>query len=118
MLKSLPLRWYALMISVRSKSKAAARGTRRRGARDRRRDRRPQLFRLTFERSTPDVISAPGVSKAAIHSYNTVTSWIRRVEIGSRSVHVVAFQLHALCQGLATSELQHKRRRSVPTSGQ
>lgn len=67
---------------------------------------RPQLFRLTFERSTPDVISAPGVSKAAIHSYNTFTSWIRRVEIGSRSVHVVAFQLHALCQGLATSELQ------------
>lgn len=67
---------------------------------------RPELFRLTFERTTPDVIAAPGVRKAATKSYRTFTSWIRRVEIGPRSVHVVAFQFHALCQGLATSELQ------------
>lgn len=67
---------------------------------------RPHLFRLTFERVTPDLLAERHVSKAARATYDALLSWIRRVDIGPRSIDVVAYQFHSLCQSLATSELQ------------
>jgi AcrR family transcriptional regulator len=70
---------------------------------------RPGLFRLTFERAPTDLTAIPSVVEAAMMAYDALATRILRAQdsgaLDRRPTEAVAFMLHALCQGLASSEL-------------
>jgi AcrR family transcriptional regulator len=70
----------------------------------------PEIFRLTFEQVSAQVLEQKRVARAAYASYQALVWWLRRArESGAihkdRSEEVCAFSFHSLCQGLAASEL-------------
>jgi AcrR family transcriptional regulator len=73
---------------------------------------RPHLFRLTFERVTPDLLADSEVASSAFATYEALSRYVERLveatSLGGQSVPAVIFQFHSLCQGLATSELQRQ----------
>lgn len=73
----------------------------------------PMMFRLTFERTQAEVFSADRVTQAAIASYEALINLIERGQQlrdidPSRSPDEIAFMIHSVCQGLASSELAAK----------
>lgn len=72
----------------------------------------PHLYRLTFERVTPDLLADPEVASSAFASYDALSRFVERLAeargLEGQSVPAVLFQFHSLCQGLATSELQRQ----------
>lgn len=70
----------------------------------------PEMFRLTFEQVSAEVLHRPQVSRAAYASYQALETWVRRArEAGAvhpgRPDALCCFTFHSLCQGLASSEL-------------
>lgn len=70
----------------------------------------PELFRLTFERVSREVLAQPEVGRAAQASLDALVARITRARDAGlvhpdRSDMVCAFEFHSLCQGLASSEL-------------
>jgi len=70
----------------------------------------PELFRLTFEQVSGEVLRQPEVGRAALSSFEALVSRIRLARDAGlvhpdRSDVVCAFEFHSLCQGLASSEL-------------
>lgn len=70
---------------------------------------RPHLFRITFDRMSPDVIQQPDVFPQLRRSLAALTARIDRAlasgDLGRRSPHEVAFMFHSICHGLAVNEL-------------
>ena len=73
---------------------------------------RPQLFRLTFERVPAGITTNPTVGAAAMASYEALATSIRRAKaatvLGEWPDAEIAFVFHAVCQGLASSELSRQ----------
>lgn len=70
----------------------------------------PEIFRLTFEQVSAEVLARPPVGRAALSAYQALERRVVRArEAGavhpSRSVETVVFAFHSACQGLASSEL-------------
>ena len=70
---------------------------------------KPHLFRLTFERVTPDVREDDVVLKAQRLAYDGLTLYLERARtaglLDDDVIHEAAFQFHAVCHGLASNEL-------------
>lgn len=70
---------------------------------------KPHLFRLTFERVPPEVLTDPAVVAAAVSGYTVLVHRIERAQaagvVARRPVAEIAFALHSLCQGMAGGEL-------------
>jgi AcrR family transcriptional regulator len=70
----------------------------------------PHLFRLAFERVTPNLSSESTVAAAAVDSYRQLLGRVRPVlepqGASKPATMLAAMQFHGLCQGLATVELQ------------
>lgn len=70
----------------------------------------PEIFRLTFEQVSAQVLEQRQVARAAYDSYQALAERVRRArELGAidpgRSDEACVFAFHSLCQGLASSEL-------------
>ncbi len=70
----------------------------------------PELFRLTFEQVSAEVLAQEQVARAALASFKALLGWIRRArDAGAihadRTDEAIAFEFHSFCQGLASSEL-------------
>lgn len=70
----------------------------------------PEVFRLTFEQVSAEVLGRPGVGRSALSAYQALERRVDRArECGAvhptRSVEAVVFAFHSTCQGLASSEL-------------
>lgn len=73
----------------------------------------PEIFRLTFERVSSDVLHQRAVGVAAIDAYNALAERIGRARAGGsihpdRSDQACVFAFHSFCQGLASTELAGK----------
>lgn len=71
---------------------------------------RPALFRLTFERADGEVFSSDRVRRAAAAAYEALIALIHRAQESGdldpgRTPDEIAYMIHAVCQGLAGSEL-------------
>lgn len=69
-----------------------------------------EIFRLTFEQVSAEVLAQPRVVRAALGAYRALERRVVRAqEAGEvhpdRSVESVVFAFHSTCQGLASSEL-------------
>jgi AcrR family transcriptional regulator len=74
----------------------------------------PEVFRLTFEQVSAEVLSQERVARAALGSYEALHARIRRARAAGlvhpeRSDEQCAFAFHGLCQGLAAAELATRR---------
>lgn len=72
--------------------------------------RDPEIFRLTFEQVSADVLARPRVGRAALSAYQALERRVVRAQEAdgvhrARSVASVVFAFHSACQGLAASEL-------------
>jgi AcrR family transcriptional regulator len=70
----------------------------------------PEIFRLTFEQVSAEVLQHRQVARAAYASYEALGTKVRRArEAGlvhaDRSDEVCILEFHSLCQGLASAEL-------------
>ena len=70
----------------------------------------PEIFRLTFEQVSAEVLQRKSVARAAYASYRALAARVARArEAGavhpSRSDAACVLAYHSLCQGLAASEL-------------
>jgi AcrR family transcriptional regulator len=70
----------------------------------------PEIFRLTFEQVSADVLAQPRVARAALSAYRALERRVVRAQESGgvhreRSVESVVFAFHGTCQGLASSEL-------------
>lgn len=70
----------------------------------------PEMFRLTFEQVSAEVLGQKRVARAARDAYEALVDRIRRVRAAGgvhpqRSVAACAFAFHSLGQGLASAEL-------------
>jgi AcrR family transcriptional regulator len=70
----------------------------------------PEIFRLTFEQVSAEVLARPRVGRAALAAYRALERRVVRAqEAGAvhraRDVETVVFAFHSACQGLASSEL-------------
>ena len=74
----------------------------------------PEIFRLTFEQVSAEVLQHKQVARAAYASHQALGSWVSRArEAGlvhpDRSDEVCILEFHSLCQGLASAELSARR---------
>lgn len=70
----------------------------------------PQIFRLTFEQVSAEVLSQPRVGRAAYQAFAALHARVEALRAAGgvhpeRSVAECVFAFHALCQGLAAGEL-------------
>jgi len=70
----------------------------------------PQMYRLTFEQVSAEVLQQPRVARAALGAYAALASRIAAARAAgaiheSRTDHSCVFAFHSLCQGLAAGEL-------------
>jgi AcrR family transcriptional regulator len=70
----------------------------------------PEIFRLTFEQVSAEVLARPRVGRAALGAYQALERRVVRAQQAgtvhrSRSVESVVFAFHSTCQGLASAEL-------------
>jgi AcrR family transcriptional regulator len=70
----------------------------------------PEMFRLSFEQVSAEVLGHERVGKAAVDAYRALRAWVRRARDAGvihrdRSDESCCFAVHAICQGLAASEL-------------
>ncbi len=70
----------------------------------------PNLFRLTFEGSHPELAPTTDDIGSAVAARRRLSFWVARCaeagRLGGRDVADVTWQFHALCQGLASVELR------------
>ncbi|HET7690745.1 MAG TPA: TetR/AcrR family transcriptional regulator [Nocardioidaceae bacterium] len=70
----------------------------------------PQIFRLTFEQVSAEVLTQPRVGRAAYRAYEALRSRVEALRAAGgvhpdRDVPECVFAFHALCQGMAAGEL-------------
>jgi hypothetical protein len=74
----------------------------------------PEVFRLTFEQVSAEVLRQKRVSRAAYASYAALVERVQRArQAGAvhpeRPDEQCVLQFHSLCQGLASAELASRR---------
>ena len=70
----------------------------------------PEIFRLTFERVSPEVLRQRAVGVAARAAYDALGAWVERARVAGavhpdRSDGVCIMTFHSTCQGLAATEI-------------
>src|SRR5262249_56373941 len=69
----------------------------------------PSLFRIAFLRAAPDVELGPDVADAARSGYELLTERVQRLAeadlLGGRDVQAATREFHAMCFGMAVTEL-------------